>query len=314
MAYKHLTINELIWIEEYFKFGKKISEIVKNMKRSRQTVYNVVNFLKAGGTAEEFWTKYHQNKKKCGAKKKNLSKEEQEYVRDKLNKGWTPDTIIGRGEINLRMSVKTLYRRFSEGVFEIEKLPMKGRRKPNNFSEKRGKQGFVRTIRERDEKYPLLKEEFGHLEGDTIVGRGHKSSVITLVEVLSKYIVVLKPEDRTALSLERRMSEWLGTMPRNFYKSMTFDRGKEFSNWKDISNKNDIEIFFADSGSPGQRGLNENSNGLLRRDGLAKQTDFREMEEEEIISVAEYRNNIPRKSLGYRTPKEVFNEYLSKSV
>lgn len=58
MAYKHLTINELIWIEEYFKFGKKISEIVKNMKRSRQTVYNVVNFLKAGGTAEEFWTKY----------------------------------------------------------------------------------------------------------------------------------------------------------------------------------------------------------------------------------------------------------------
>ena len=89
---------------------------------------------------------------------------------------------------------------------------------------------------------------------------------------------------------------------------------KNLDIWKDISSKNDIEIFFADSGSPEQRNLKEDSNGLLRRDGLPKQTDFRETEEEEIISVAEYRNNIPHKSLGYRTPEEVFDEYLSKSV
>ena len=54
----------------------------------------------------------------------------------------------------------------------------------------------------------------------------------------------------------------------SLFKSITFDCGKEFSNWKSISNAHDIDIFFADSGCPGQRGLNEHSNGLLRRNGF----------------------------------------------
>ncbi len=62
--------------------------------------------------------------------------------------------------------------------------------------------------------------------------------------------------------------------PVNLFKSITFDCGKEFSNWKSISNAHDIDIFFADPGCPGQRGLNEHSNGLLRRNGLPKQMDF----------------------------------------
>ncbi|BDP71542.1 hypothetical protein EfmAA94_27150 [Enterococcus faecium] len=56
------------------------------------------------------------------------------------------------------------------------------------------------------------------------------------------------------------------TEPKNLFKSITFDCGKEFSNWKQISNVNDIAIYFADPGTPSQRGLNENSNGLLRRE------------------------------------------------
>ncbi|CEM63098.1 conserved hypothetical protein [Treponema phagedenis] len=56
--------------------------------------------------------------------------------------------------------------------------------------------------------------------------------------------------------------------------------------------------------------MNENSNGLLRRDGLPKKSDFNISEESEIISVANYRNNIPRKSLGYKTPIEVFMDFV----
>ena len=63
-------------------------------------------------------------------------------------------------------------------------------------------------------------------------------------------------------------------LPSHVFKSITFDCGKEFSNWKTVSNKHDIDIFFADPGCPRQRGLNENSNGLLRRDGLGKGMDF----------------------------------------
>ena len=91
-----------------------------------------------------------------------------------------------------------------------------------------------------------------------------------------------------------------------------FVSSKTISNWKSISNINDIDIYFADPGTPSQRGLNENSNGLLRKDGLPKQMDFNEVDESFIQSIASKRNNIPRKSLNYKTPIEVFLSHICK--
>ena len=147
---------------------------------------------------------------------------------------------------------------------------MKGKRKPNGHQERRGKQAFKRNIVERETDYPTFKEEFGHIEGDTIVGIHHKSAVITLVERLSKIIITLKPEGRKAIDIENTLNHWFGSIPRHLFKSITFDCGKEFSNWKALSNQHDIAIYFADPGTPSQRALNENSNGLLRKDGLPK--------------------------------------------
>ena len=93
-------------------------------------------------------------------------------------------------------------------------------------------------------------------------------------------------------------------------KSITFDCGKEFSNWKSISNAHDIDIFFADPGCPEQRGLNEHSNGLLRRNGLPKQMDFTNISQNYLSATADKRNRIPRKSLNYQTPYQVFLSYL----
>lgn len=145
---------------------------------------------------------------------------------------------------------------------------MQGKRKPNGYKEKRGKQAFKRNISEREKDYVVFEEEFGHLEGDTIVGIHHKSAVITLVERLSKAIITLKPEGRKAADIENAINKWIQSVPKNLIKSITFDCGKEFSNWKIISNANDIDIYFAYPGIPSQRGLNKYSSGLLRKDGL----------------------------------------------
>jgi len=85
-------------------------------------------------------------------------------------------------------------------------------------------------------------------------------------------------------------------------------RWKYLSHWKTLSNHHDISIFFADPGRPSQRGLNENSNGLLRRDGLHKQMDFNTVDQDFMSSVTDHSNHIPRKSLDYRTPWVVFLE------
>ncbi|WP_162012620.1 IS30 family transposase, partial [Streptococcus sp. S784/96/1] len=109
------------------------------------------------------------------------------------------------------------------------------------------------------------------------------------------------------------VSKWMSQFPRHLFKSITFDCGKEFSNWKSISNKHDIDIFFTDPGCPGQRGLNEHSNGLLRRHGLPKQMDFKGISQKCLSAIAVRRNNIPRKSLNYQTPYQVFLTNLKMS-
>ncbi|HGF7452889.1 TPA: IS30 family transposase, partial [Enterococcus faecium] len=233
------------------------------------------------------------------------------YIAKRSTEGWTPDVIIGRAERTFSCSVSTLYRRFKTGEFNVLHLPMQGKRKPNGYKEKCGKQAFKRNISERKKDYVVFEEEFGHLEGDTIVGIHHKSVVITLVERLSKAIIALKPEGRKAVDIENSINEWLQSVPKNLFKSITFDCGKEFSNWKSISNTNDIDIYFADPGTPSQRGLNEHSNGLLRKDGLPKEMDFNQVNQGFISSVASKRNHIPRKSLNYQTPLEVFLSYVN---
>lgn len=312
MTYTHLTTEELVMIEAYFHQNISVLKIATYVGRSRQTIHNVVTFLRKGYTALDYFKQYKENKKRCGRRPIVLPNDQQEYVQKRVAQGWTPDVIIGRAERSISCSVRTLYRQFKQGLFDQTTLPMKGKRKPNGHQEKRGKQAFKRNISERLTDYPQFEDEFGHLEGDTIVGVHHKSAVITLVERVSKAIITLKPNGRKAQDIEAAVNNWFQCIPRNLFKSITFDCGKEFSNWKTISNQNDVAIYFADPGTPSQRALNEHSNGLLRKDGLPKEMDFNQVDQSFVSAVASVRNQIPRKSLHYQTPLEVFLKYINE--
>lgn len=309
MTYTHLTTDELVLIESYVNQNISVLNISKQLKRSRQTIHKVVSYFKEGHTALDYYRQYKENKRRCGRRKLILSLDKQEYIKEKVADGWTPDVIVGRGERSIGCSVRTLYRMFKQNVFDQASLPMKGKRKANGHQERRGKQAFKRNISERKTDFPAFSEEFGHLEGDTIVGVHHKSAVITLVERLTKVIITLKPVGRKAKDIEIAIDHWLNSLPRNLFKSITFDCGKEFSNWKNLCNQHDLAIFFADPGTPSQRALNENSNGLLRRNGLPKEMDFNLVDQAFVSSVAAKRNHIPRKSLGYQTPLEMLSSY-----
>ena len=135
-----------------------------------------------------------------------------------------------------------------------------------------------------------------------------------MVERLSKCIITIKPASRKASDIEKSLNNWFQGVPKNLFKSIIFDCGKEFSNWKNISNQQDIDIYLADPGTPSQRALNENSNGLLRKTGLPKEMDFNSVTQEYISSVSSRRNNLPRKSLNYRTPLECFLDHVDNDI
>ena len=312
MTYTHLTSNELVMIEAYFNMSQPVTMVSKTLNHSRQTIYTVYNFLKQGKSIRDYYQQYKENKTRCGQQPIRLPTKQHTYIQTMVAKGWTPDVIIGRAEFPIFCSVRTLYRQFKANQFDCSTLPMKGKRKPNGHKEHRGKQAFRHNISERSTDYPESQLEFGHLEGDTIVGVHHKSAVITLVERLSKVIITLKPAGRKSQDIEKATTDWLQKIPKNLFKSITFDCGKEFSNLKNMSNATDVSIYFADPGTPSQRGLNEHSNVLLRKDGLPKTIDFNRVDQVLVSAVASKRNHIPRKSLNYQTPLEVFSSYINE--
>ncbi|MCE7782211.1 helix-turn-helix domain-containing protein [Staphylococcus xylosus] len=101
MAYKHLNTDELTFIESDYHQNLSVKEIAKRLKRSRQTIYNVINALKTGITALEYYQEYKQRKSNCGRHRIVLPENQSAYIREKVADGWTPDTIIGYDSINL---------------------------------------------------------------------------------------------------------------------------------------------------------------------------------------------------------------------
>lgn len=130
MTYTHLSTDELVIIESYFHQNASVSKISEQIGRARQTVHNVVTFLKDGHTALDFYKRYQANKQRCGRKQTVLSNDQRAYVAEKVAQGWTPDVIVGRREQPINCSSRTLYRMFKRKDFDVSTLPMKGKRKP----------------------------------------------------------------------------------------------------------------------------------------------------------------------------------------
>lgn len=312
MTYTHLTMNEVTMIHLYWSRDTKVSVVMDALRRSKQTIYKVYHFFETGKSPLDYCDQSRLNKARCGRKPIYLPAEQADYIKCCITKGWTPDTIIGRHERDISCSTRTLYCMFTRGEFDVSSLPMKGKRHPNDYIERRGKVSHVgRSIHTRLKDYPAYNQEFGHLEGDTIIGKQHHEAIMTLVERQSKMLITLNVHERSASNIETQTINWSKQLPKHLFKSITFDNGKEFSNWKQIANEADVDIYFSDVGAPNQRGLNENCNGLLRKDGLKKSLDLENLPDSLVQKITARRNYIPRKSLNYKTPIEVFMTYIT---
>ena len=181
----------------------------------------------------------------------------------------------------------------------------KQRRKRRNSRDMRG------TIPNRvgiEDRPPIVERKIriGDWEGDTVVGKNHQGALVTLVDRKSKLTLIGKVDRYTAEAVEQVIISLMELLPRRNY-TLTVDNGKEFSNHESIARMLEIKVFFADPYSAWQRGLNENTNGLIRQ-YVPKGSDIRTLTDEQIKHIMDRLNNRPRKSLGFLTPNEVFYE------
>lgn len=168
--------------------------------------------------------------------------------------------------------------------------------------------GDIRLINKR----PKNVEErrfIGHWEGDLILFRGtKKNSVTTLVERKTRLVQLLKNTTKVSQEVMNKIKNKL-TGLNIPCKTITFDQGVEFANYPSIENTMDGKVYYCHIQSPWQRGSNENMNGRLRR-YLPRSTDIKAVTEQELDQLAEKMNTMPRKCLGFRTPKELFLKHI----
>lgn len=240
-----------------------------------------------------------------------------QYVMERLRTGESPDAIAGRMQRESPwhrehvVSHESIYRYIwkvkREGGVLHTHLPRQGRR-PKFYGLQGASARHIpnrRDIRERP-KIVDKKTRWGDWESDLIVSmRGGRGAVATFVERYSKYFRAVLLVNQTADEMVRAAREVFAPLPAERRRTMTHDNGSEICKHEEITRTLQIVVYCAEPYRSWQRGLNEHSNGLLRR-FFPKGTDFGLISAKELAEAVEKINNRPRRSLHYLSPKEVF--------
>ena len=318
MHYTHITPLERESISIMVASGQTIGEIARSLKRSKSTISREVrrNSGEDGYSPLIASAMYIQRRLKCHRPHIIENEEVYNYVKIKfLDQHWSPEQIDGRMKLDnesIRISRSTIYREIENGTFDVEcdgkkatrRLRHKGRKRHTQGSvENRGKFAISHDLEERPDE-ANNRGRIGDWEVDTVLGKVGKACLVTLVDRMSRYLIVGKVESKNAEAVNQFMIKALSSVTAH---TVTPDRGKEFSKHVEFTKATGVEAYFPQPHQPWQRGTNENTNGLLR-EFFPKGYDLTETSDEEIQGVMDKINNRPRRILGYRTPSEVYNE------
>jgi transposase, IS30 family len=235
-----------------------------------------------------------------------------------LSKGHSPEQIAGilqrmhPGDPERNASHETIYTAIyamprGELRTEVIGLLRQARRARRPRARGENRRGQIPDMVSIHLRPPQIDERVvpGHWEGDTIKGSGNASAVGTLVERTTLFVTLAKLADSTANSAVAGFSRVLNRIDAQKRISMTYDQGKEMAAHAKLADRTGIKVYFADPHSPWQRGINENTNGLLRQ-YLPKGADLSVLSQKDLDNIAFDLNVRPRKSLGWKCPLELF--------
>ena len=319
MKYRHLTQELRYQIYAFNKANCSQKEIAKSLKVDKSTVSREIkrNSGLRGYMPRKAQAKYEKRKKEAH-KKVKLDSYLRFIISEKLRIEWSPEQISGYFRCNkiadishqsIYSFVKDNYKKGGK-LYKHLRYSGKKRKKKYGASELRGQ------IKDRvmiDERPCVVDEKsrIGDWEVDTIIGKNHKGVIVTAVERKSKYIIASKVINKSASVVSDALIRVLGKCKKKVF-TITGDNGKEFAYHKKVAKSLGAKFYFAHPYCSWERGLNENSNGLIRQ-YFPKKTDLRKIDQNMLSPVLEKINTRPRKTLGYATPKEVFFGLISRA-
>ena len=140
----------------------------------------------------------------------------------------------------------------------------------------------------------------------------HNSQIATLVERHTRYVMLAKVNGKDSETVINALIKQAHKLPRELYKSLTWDRGSEMADHKRFTLATDIQVYFCDPQHPWQRGSNENTNGLLRQ-YFPKGMDLSYVSQAKLNDVARRLNELPRKTLNFQTPADRYNHCVAST-
>jgi IS30 family transposase len=324
-SYTHLSIEEREWIALGLAQEMSLREIARSLGRSVSTLSRE---LKRNGDGAEdvrylatIADKRAMRRARIPRRPRKLACQARwDAVVSRLREQWSPEQIAADlraqhpDQPEHHVSHETIYTALyilPRGELRRELIShlrqhRKHRRPRSRGNDRRGQIPNMVKIAERPDEV-AGRQVPGHWEGDLIKGGGNASAVGTVVERHSRLVMLVKVDNASTQAVCKGFARKFKALPAVMRRSMTYDRGKEMAAHESLSAELDMRIFFADPHRPWQRGSNENTNGLLRQ-YLPKGTDLSTLSQRELNAIAHRLNTRPRKTLGWKTPLETYQQ------
>lgn len=315
--YTHLSKQDRLKLACFREMGLSIREIAKRLGRHHSTIYRELSRNHSQGYYFPFSAHLKAQTRRPGKPlKMQTDKKLYHYVYDRLKQGWSPEQIVGRMRL-LKQPFDICHETIYQYVYQHGQkklwlyLPTqrKKRRKRRARSVSKCRYGEIRLITQRP-KYIEHRSSMGHWEGDLIEFQGtKKKTVTTLVERKARVVILLKNTTKTSRIVMNKIKDTFNKKPTVVCKTLTFDQGVEFADYRCIESASQCKVYYCEAHSPWQKGSNENMNGRLRR-YLPSTTDIDCLTQEELDQLADKMNTVPRKCLGFKTPKELYLQHI----
>jgi transposase, IS30 family len=318
MRYRQLAREQRYQIKALMKQGHNQTQIAANIGCHKSTISRELKRNRG-------WKGYRPHQadelaydRQCEAYRSRIAWKTWQEVERLLRQDWSPQQIAGRLKFEKQPTVSHeciyLYiyaEKRRGGTLHQHLRSQKKQRKRYSGYIRRG-QIPNRTSIEKRPQIVARKGRFGDWEADTIVGARHKGGILSVVERKSKLTRLCKLATKAAAEMKDNTIELLAPLAAKVH-TITVDNGKEFCDHELIAAGLQARVYFAHPYASWERGLNENTNGLVRQ-YFPKKYEFAKITDQDLQLVEDRLNNRPRKTLGYRTPNEVFFKQRSPAV